>query len=665
MEAAVCNMRQTYLVFLLLLVLLPAALAQTDDERIAQSRTLTLEHTTSSSIDLSYKSPDARLIMLKAHLTYFPQDSDRQEVIDLDFSPDPTHRNGSEVLFSWRDPTEGSYPFSLQSTLQTTNRIKPIPQKISFPIIDFPDEIRVYTQEAANIDFDPLLVRQANLIASGKDDLFIVVHDIADWVESNIEYSLNTVTADVSLPASWVFREKEGVCDELTALFVAMLRSVGIPARFTSGISYTSSTLFPDKWSSHAWAEVYFPDVGWVPFDITYRQFGLIDASHIRLRHAVDANSSLTKYDWVGYDLGDVDITLHPLSFATEIVESKGAFNHPAELDASLITTDVGFGSFGKFLITVENPSDTYVSVPLQINGAEEIVMEKEKVNLAIPPKSSRSVSLLFRVPQLDRNLRYDIPLHIGSQWHTPKVLWVTAGRDAPIYSRDELIDEEEKTTQDAASFALSCMGPSNVAVGHTFSLSCTIKNTGNTYFERVDICSDGTCAWETLGIAQSKTLRVPLSITSEGTHRILIGADATGAPRQEDILIIKAEERPFIQITDIDAPKEVSYGDPWNLSFVLEVSGTARDVLVKVDNGFSPIVWTVPLLEQDQEFIATFSKHFLNPGENELLIEVTYRGGQGNTYETDEMVAIDLQDISGFKAFWLRCIHFIEGLFN
>ena len=60
------------------------------------------------------------------------------------------------------------------------------------------------------------------------DDLFIVVYKLAEWVKTNVNYDLSTLTASVSQKASWVLDNKEGVCDEITNLFIALSRALGI-----------------------------------------------------------------------------------------------------------------------------------------------------------------------------------------------------------------------------------------------------------------------------------------------------------------------------------------------------------------------------------------------------------------------------------------------------
>jgi hypothetical protein len=86
----------------------------------------------------------------------------------------------------------------------------------------------------------------------------------------------------VSLPSALeVLRTKVGDCNEHTALFVALARSVGIPARINVGLVYVRGAFF-----YHAWPEVYIDEGNgqglWLPVDPTFDQFPS-DATHLRL----------------------------------------------------------------------------------------------------------------------------------------------------------------------------------------------------------------------------------------------------------------------------------------------------------------------------------------------------------------------------------------------
>jgi transglutaminase-like putative cysteine protease len=85
----------------------------------------------------------------------------------------------------------------------------------------------------------------------------------------------------VSLPsAREVLRTKVGDCNEHTALYVAMARSIGIPARISVGLVFMHGAFY-----YHAWPEVYLADGArgyWLPVDPTLNQFPA-DATHLRL----------------------------------------------------------------------------------------------------------------------------------------------------------------------------------------------------------------------------------------------------------------------------------------------------------------------------------------------------------------------------------------------
>lgn len=86
----------------------------------------------------------------------------------------------------------------------------------------------------------------------------------------------------LSLPsAREVLRTKVGDCNEHTALYVAMARALGIPARIAVGLACVRGAFY-----YHAWAEVYLeekPGRGlWLPVDPTFNQFPA-DATHVRL----------------------------------------------------------------------------------------------------------------------------------------------------------------------------------------------------------------------------------------------------------------------------------------------------------------------------------------------------------------------------------------------
>ena len=58
-----------------------------------------------------------------------------------------------------------------------------------------------------------------------------------------------------------------GVCQDHAHIFVAAARAAGIPARYVSGYLMINDQIEQD--ASHAWAEAYLDDLGWVGFDVS------------------------------------------------------------------------------------------------------------------------------------------------------------------------------------------------------------------------------------------------------------------------------------------------------------------------------------------------------------------------------------------------------------
>lgn len=89
----------------------------------------------------------------------------------------------------------------------------------------------------------------------------------------------------LSVPsAREVLRTKVGDCNEHTALYVAMARALGIPARIVVGLVYVRGV--QGAFYYHAWSEVYLDEGNgqgfWLPLDPTLNEFPA-NTTHIRL----------------------------------------------------------------------------------------------------------------------------------------------------------------------------------------------------------------------------------------------------------------------------------------------------------------------------------------------------------------------------------------------
>jgi transglutaminase-like putative cysteine protease len=110
-------------------------------------------------------------------------------------------------------------------------------------------------------------------IAGNADTPYGKVSAVERWLETNKGYSLDISRPDGDIVDGFLFSMSEGYCVYFATAMVVMLRTLGVPARFVTGYT-TGQRIDSGEWlvrglNSHAWVEVYFPGVGWMPFDPT------------------------------------------------------------------------------------------------------------------------------------------------------------------------------------------------------------------------------------------------------------------------------------------------------------------------------------------------------------------------------------------------------------
>lgn len=74
------------------------------------------------------------------------------------------------------------------------------------------------------------------------------------------------IILDEPTAAIEAFALKRGVCQDLTHIYIAAARSLGIPARYMGGHLHRTDGIM-SKEVGHVWAEAFVPDLGWVSFD--------------------------------------------------------------------------------------------------------------------------------------------------------------------------------------------------------------------------------------------------------------------------------------------------------------------------------------------------------------------------------------------------------------
>ena len=85
------------------------------------------------------------------------------------------------------------------------------------------------------------------------------------------EYAYVKGCTDVTTSPYQVYCSRTGVCQDFSNLFITVARLLGIPARYVCGYLYTGGTRSSRAASdeTHAWVELYIPNIGWKGFDPT------------------------------------------------------------------------------------------------------------------------------------------------------------------------------------------------------------------------------------------------------------------------------------------------------------------------------------------------------------------------------------------------------------
>jgi transglutaminase-like putative cysteine protease len=140
-----------------------------------------------------------------------------------------------------------------------------------------PDLARYLLPETFLESDAPEVIAEAERIVKGATDTRARAERLVRGVNSLLDKK-----PTISVPsAREVLRTKVGDCNEHTALYVAMARAVGIPARINVGLAMVRGAFY-----YHAWPEVWIdegPTRGyWLPVDPTFNQFPA-DATHLRL----------------------------------------------------------------------------------------------------------------------------------------------------------------------------------------------------------------------------------------------------------------------------------------------------------------------------------------------------------------------------------------------
>jgi hypothetical protein len=119
-----------------------------------------------------------------------------------------------------------------------------------------PALFRRYTRPEHWIELTPDIRTKAAEIAAGETHPYRLASRAYDWVVANMTFDTTEIP---ERGAAKAFPRRTGDCGEFAAVFCALCRSLGVPARPVCGVWLGGGL--------HKWAEFYLPPYGWIPAD--------------------------------------------------------------------------------------------------------------------------------------------------------------------------------------------------------------------------------------------------------------------------------------------------------------------------------------------------------------------------------------------------------------
>ncbi|NQT26474.1 transglutaminase domain-containing protein [candidate division KSB1 bacterium] len=223
---------------------------------------------------------------------------------DLKFNPQPsskkneTDKRGNTIIRTeWKNPKQ-PVDVSMTFTAETRTELKQLESSAPFPLANIASSMKDYLKPTKQVQSDhPDIQAKAKSLAQGVKTEFDAVQRILTWVVDHLRY----VTPPKQYDALYSFKTGLGNCQNYSHLTAALMRVIGIPARIVNGVTlkepYAINTpegefTFKMGQGRHSWIEVWFPDLGWVPFDPQQTEL-FVSNRFVRIEVGVDNNETI------------------------------------------------------------------------------------------------------------------------------------------------------------------------------------------------------------------------------------------------------------------------------------------------------------------------------------------------------------------------------------
>jgi tetratricopeptide (TPR) repeat protein len=289
---------------------------------------------------------------------------------------------------------------------------------------------------------DKSVIEKARSIAGEERDAWKVARKLADWTYNNIKWKrVDYATAPQTLATL------EADCLEFSQLYVAMARSLGLPARLVSGLAYSGAAF-----GGHAWVEVYVGD--WIEVDPTWGT-DFVDATHIRNSASgallTYASLNLVEFEVLEAPRGVAEFQKDPRALAAKLCQElpNGRLTAlTSALDLAVLTDEnVGLGTWDSLSAPERDVmSSAYRRLLLEISiGFRKEATEAQDLRLLKVKESGERAEAVVLEPGFDEPLVKLTFVQRNGAWFLTEILQA----DTDLHIVSETLQPTIKTILD------------------------------------------------------------------------------------------------------------------------------------------------------------------------------------------------------------------------
>lgn len=592
------------------------------------------EQTIETNIQFEAKTSPKTQANILANITFFPRSTEQQQITETKILPEPEKSTitNNEILVLYKNTAH------FKTTIN--NKIKINPTPIQIANADYPLKIEEnLNQHLESDEFinsnNENIINLANQIANNLTNEYEIAFELAQWVHSNINYNLSTISEPAKKDALWVLSSKQGACSELSILLTSLLRAKGIPSRIVNGV-----VLSGKEWTPHSWVEVYFPENNkWLPFDPTFAQLGYLDENHIIAKYPNKINEPSIRYKWESEKETTI-IPEEPKITADSIEQTKIISN--VKIRIKPITNQISPLSFLPVRIELENPNQYYIPITLQLKKAPMSTKENIKLIL-LKPSEKRTEFILLPIPEVEDvtttveiedsyNSIYTFHLEISEKYKLIR-------KAEAIYQIEKLKKESELNTFEEIN--LDCKAEkNNIQPGEKINIVCTITNNEQEPINNINLCISTQC--KKINLKQKAREEISLRLKNP-EKELEIVAEKEGR-QQFQFLKINIIENPPLTIKKFQCPKTISINENSTLLLSLRAAKPIKDIYLNIE-GIE--VMPIKPFEGKHEIIIPIQGNYFTDKEGYIFSYLLYKDEDNQYYENYDSCFIELNKYS------------------